>query len=102
MVKAAALSGVQGVLHQASSSQHLKAETMSDTTLSREPTVGEIARRLNEPLHRVEYVIRSRNIKPSAFAGNCRVFGEEAVQLIGQELQCIADARRRMRPSRAS
>jgi hypothetical protein len=90
------------VLHQASSFQHLKAETMSDTSLSREPTVGEIARRLNEPLHRVEYVIRSRNIKPSALAGNCRVFGEEAVQLIEQELRRMAEVNQTRRSSGAS
>ncbi len=29
-------------------------------------TVGRIAQRLNEPIHRVEYVIRTRNIQPEA------------------------------------
>jgi Bifunctional DNA primase/polymerase, N-terminal len=36
------------------------------------PTVGEIARRLNEPVHRIEYV-RTRDIKPTGVAGNARV-----------------------------
>src|SRR5262245_58897155 len=43
------------------------------------PTVGEIARRLGQPVHRVEYVIRSRHIRPASRAGNCRVFAEDDV-----------------------
>ena len=53
------------------------------------PTVGEIARRLNRPLHRVEYVIRSRDIKPAATAGNARVFSEADVDHIESELARI-------------
>ena len=29
-------------------------------------TIGEIARRLNVPIHRFEYAVRSRNIQPSS------------------------------------
>jgi DNA-binding transcriptional MerR regulator len=58
------------------------------------PTVGEIARRLGVPVHRVEYVVRSRNIRPGGRAGNCRVFTEEDVVRITAELRQI-DARRR-------
>jgi len=29
---------------------------------------------LGEPLHRVEYVVRSRNIQPVSIAGNLRIF----------------------------
>ena len=32
-------------------------------------TVGEIARRLGQEVHRIEYVIRSRNIRPVGWAG---------------------------------
>lgn len=53
------------------------------------PTVGEIARRLEVPLHRVEYVIRSRGIRPTSRAGNARVFSDAAVEMIGSELQRI-------------
>ena len=49
------------------------------------PTVGEIARRLNLPLHRVEYVIGARNIQPVGRAGNSRVFSEAAVDRIASE-----------------
>jgi len=50
------------------------------------PTVGEIARRLNEPIHRVSYIIRSRGITPGGWAGNSRVFAEADIQRIAAEL----------------
>jgi hypothetical protein len=53
------------------------------------PTVGEIARRLGEPVHRIEYVLRTRNIRPRAIAGNCRVYAEEDVERIATEMQRI-------------
>ncbi|TAJ20341.1 MAG: hypothetical protein EPO65_04035 [Dehalococcoidia bacterium] len=42
-------------------------------------TVGQIALRLQVPLHRVEYAIRAHNIAPIGRAGNARVFSEETV-----------------------
>ena len=57
------------------------------------PTVGEIARRLKAPVHRVEYVIRSRDIQPIGRAGNTRVFAPANVERIGSELRRI-DAER--------
>ncbi len=63
--------------------------TPSTTTL---PTVGEIARRLGESLHRIEYVIRSRNIQPASRAGHVRIFAEADVVHIADELRLI-DAR---------
>jgi hypothetical protein len=53
------------------------------------PTVGEIARRLGEPIHRVEYIIRSRGITPSGWAGNSRVFSDADVQHVASELARI-------------
>jgi len=53
------------------------------------PTVGEIARRLDVPLHRVEYIILSRNLRPSGWAGNARVFTEADVAHIASELRRI-------------
>ena len=53
------------------------------------PTVGEIARRLNEPIHRIEYVIRPRRIQPASRAGNCRVFSDADVDHIAGELRRI-------------
>ena len=53
------------------------------------PTVGEIARRLGQPVHRIEYVIRARRIGPCGWAGNARVFPEDAVDAIALELKRI-------------
>ncbi|MBM4020399.1 MAG: MerR family transcriptional regulator [Planctomycetes bacterium] len=51
------------------------------------PTIGEIARRLGVPVHRVEYVIRTRNLRPVARAGNLRVFSEADVAYVAGELR---------------
>lgn len=53
------------------------------------PTVGHIARQLNRPVYRVEYVIRSRGIKAAFRAGNARVFTGEDAALIARELHRI-------------
>lgn len=50
-------------------------------------TVGKIARRLGQPVHRVEYVLRSRNIRPVAIAGNARVFSENTVDAVSKALR---------------
>ena len=57
-------------------------------------TVGEIAHRLGQPVHRIEYLIRSRRIKPAARAGNARIFSESDVERIARE---VAGLRRRGR-----
>lgn len=57
------------------------------------PTVGEIARRIGQPLHRVEYVIRSRRLQPTRLAGNARIFSEADVEHIAAEIRRI-DAER--------
>jgi len=61
------------------------------------PTIGEIARRLGVPTHRVEYVIRARGIQPRGWAGNARVFDEEAFQTIAEELERIETLKSRDR-----
>ena len=53
------------------------------------PTVGEIGRRLDEPVWRIEYLINSRNIQPAGRAGNARVFNEADVAYIAAELRRI-------------
>jgi hypothetical protein len=57
------------------------------------PTIGEIARRLGEPHHRIEYVIRARRICPSSWAGNARIFSETAIEEIAMELKRIDSAK---------
>jgi hypothetical protein len=53
------------------------------------PTVEEIARRLGQPVHRVEYVIRSRRLRPASRAGIARVFAEADVERIAAILREI-------------
>jgi DNA-binding transcriptional MerR regulator len=53
-------------------------------------TSGEIARRLGQPIHRIEYVLRTRKIPAKATAGNCRVYDESDVERIREILNDIA------------
>lgn len=55
-------------------------------TISRFPTVGQIAQQFNRPIHQITYVIRSLGIQPVGRAGHMRVFDEAAVEKIGHEL----------------
>ena len=58
-------------------------------------TPGVIAAHLGEPLHRVQYVLRTRShIRPAARAGRLRLYDREAVAQIRHELNSI-DARHR-------
>ena len=52
-------------------------------------TVGVIARRLNAPVHQIEYVVKSRNIESEGMAGNARVFSEAQVAHIVSEIRRI-------------
>lgn len=56
-------------------------------------TTGRIAGKLGVPLHRVNYIIRSRGLKPAALAGRLRLYDRETVAMIRHELNAI-DARR--------
>lgn len=53
------------------------------------PTVGVIAVRLGVSTHKVEYILRTRAITPSGWAGNARVFDEAAVARVASELARI-------------
>ena len=50
------------------------------------PTIGEIARRLGVPVHRVEYAVRANAVRPCGWAGNARVFSEDAVVMISRAI----------------
>ncbi len=57
-------------------------------------TPGVLAANLGEPLHRVQYVLRTRrHIRPTANAGRLRLYDRDAVELLRRELAVI-DARR--------
>jgi len=79
-----------------------KGEVTMPTAAPSMPTIGEIARRLAVPTHRVEYVIRARHIVPCGWAGNARVFDQEAIESITAELERIETLRSRDRDLRSS
>ena len=57
-------------------------------------TPGVIARELGEPLHRVQYILRTRSfIAPSARAGRLRLYDRAAVAMIRHALNAM-DARK--------
>ena len=57
-------------------------------------TVGQIARDLGEPEHRVKHIVNSRRIESLGRVGIIRLYGPAAVDRVRDELQAI-DARRR-------
>lgn len=58
-------------------------------------TPGVIARRMGVPLHRVQYILRTRShIQPVARAGTLRLYDSKTVALVRDELTAI-DAHRR-------
>jgi len=57
------------------------------------PTIGVIARRTGKPVHCVDYVIKTRNIKPIGRAGNANIYSEADVAHIASEL-CRIDEER--------
>jgi hypothetical protein len=57
-------------------------------------TPGVIANRLRAPLHRILYVLSTReHIKPAARVGTVRVYDKAAVEAVRQELNAITAAR---------
>jgi hypothetical protein len=77
---------VQRVLHR------LVAADVGDQPViprKRALTIGAIAHELNEPIHRVQYAVRTRAIEPEAMAGHIRVFPPEAVGRIADILRDI-------------
>ena len=67
---------------------------MADRPVARLRTPGVLAAELDVPLHRVLYILQTRDhIKPSARAGRLRLYDREAVALIRYQLNAI-DARR--------
>ena len=63
------------------------------TVVAALPTVGTIASRTKRSHHQIEYLIKSRGIKPIGRAGNAYVYSEASVGQIQAELDRI-DAER--------
>ncbi|MCC5831326.1 MAG: hypothetical protein JJU36_17950 [Phycisphaeraceae bacterium] len=57
-------------------------------------TVGRIAAALGQPVHRIDYILRTRpDLKPFARAGRVRVYAPEVLSRLRHEL-AAQDARR--------
>ena len=52
-------------------------------------TIGAIARGLGEPIHRVQYAVKTRGIEPESVAGNLRIFPPESLEHIAEILRGI-------------
>ena len=57
-------------------------------------TASDISREAGVPLHRVQYVARSRNVEPNQRVGNLRLFSESDRQFMLSELRRIQGDRR--------
>ena len=70
--------------------------TTGATTMTIEDarTVGQIARELGEPEHRVKHIVNSRQIESLGRVGIIRLFDPGVVDQVRAELEAI-DARRR-------
>ena len=55
-------------------------------------TLGRMAEILRQPAHRLAYIIQTRNISPSGYAGRLRVFDRAALARLRYELNLL-DAR---------
>lgn len=52
-------------------------------------TVGQIAQQLKIPIWKCQYLLRSRDIKEIARAGNLRMFAPSVVDVLRRELDTI-------------
>ena len=67
---------------------------MNNKPVAKLRTPGVLAADLGVPLHRVQYILQTRDhIQPAARAGRLRLYDREAVALIRHEINAI-DARR--------
>ena len=68
-------------------------------TVPKLATIGEVARLLRTPVHRIAYILQSRpHIRVRATAGGIRCFDDEAIAQIRHELNSIAARHRRPQP----
>jgi hypothetical protein len=57
-------------------------------------TVGRVAEILDEPVRRIEYLLRTRpDIQPCAYAGNARLFDKAGLERIQHELSGMESRR---------
>ena len=52
-------------------------------------SIGQIATSLGVAVHHIEWIVRSRGVKPDFRAGNVRVFSTDAVEKIREALAAV-------------
>ena len=52
-------------------------------------SISGVSKRLNEPVYRLDYAIKTRNIEPAGRLGIVRLFGEQQIVEIQKALQGI-------------
>jgi hypothetical protein len=63
-------------------------------------TIGVISKLLNCPIHKIEYLIRAREIQPMERAGNLRVFSSDVLDVLKKELEGRFIPRQKWEPMR--
>lgn len=53
-------------------------------------TAGTMAERLGVPIHKVQYILRTRQIEPAGKAGVLRVYSEEQLAEVAANLDAIS------------
>lgn len=49
-------------------------------------TIGDIAERLKQPQHRIDYLLRTREIKSTGRAGGYRLFSTDVLKILAAEI----------------
>jgi DNA-binding transcriptional MerR regulator len=58
-------------------------------------TVGDLVKLTGLPIHKVEYLLSSRNITPTQRAGRFRLYGPDTVERIKCEVQKMSGAQKK-------
>jgi len=65
-------------------------------------TISDLARRFQQPVHRITYIVKSREIMPCGVAGSTRLFGSAAIEAVELELERLRVRDSAMPPPSAS
>ncbi|MFH1821189.1 MAG: hypothetical protein ABH852_01935 [Methanobacteriota archaeon] len=58
-------------------------------------TVGTISQEIGCPIWQVQYLLQSRHISPTQRAGHLRIYSEEVIEILRNELAAVRDRKAR-------
>ena len=64
---------------------------LEDMNMKRLITVGTIAEEIDCPIWKVQYLLQSRGIRPKQRAGHLRIYSEQVIELLRNELAGLRD-----------